>query len=48
VEEAATMTYLPTTASFAISGDLPLQRVAAFLGNILEAARWFKLAHVPH
>jgi hypothetical protein len=34
---------LPTTASSATSGDLPLLRVAAFLDNFLEAARWFKL-----
>jgi hypothetical protein len=31
------------TPSSAASGGLPLLRAAAFLGNILEAARWFKL-----
>jgi hypothetical protein len=28
--------------SSSTSGDLPLLRAAAFLGNVLEAARWFK------
>jgi hypothetical protein len=31
------------TACSATSGGLPLLQAAAFLGNILEDARWFKL-----